>query len=1013
MPDLTKTYKIRLMPDRVLGPLDYPRVQALVMKGALRGEELTATAPFTAWKPFSSYPELAELLLKKIHSDQHKVSAPPPENTSGVTVSSQRTKTIAAIPTTTSAVSIESSTGKGIDAMRDDDGNGMPTLVEIKPIPEEEKDPDDQKTIVGELMLRPDDDDGNTKMLSPAVVEKALQPYMPPPPPPPKKVLFGLVKPPKPEEYVTETGKRRLLSRNTAAILAMGILAIAYFSSVQNPDEPSPLVPRYHTFPYVEVNMPPRLGVDADAALAADLVEKGQKAIESETPSAYIGAVRKYFYIAAGRNPNNYDARAMLASSYMRLSEIVPRDDRFFDTIDKLLLPGPNRNQWTPEYVVARAEMFQLLNRQDQAQEIVDSFLKIRPTPELLYQKARIAFDRRDIEVALASITKAIPPETLQKANPRHLVLQATLLQEKGQKDAALQALKRVRKEWPGHGPGMLAYADFLLRNGKPKEARDTLRLLLERPYLLDRTQLADAFVVTARTFEALKEMRRALLFANAAYRIHYNQDEAEETLFRVKSKIPETKAAYEQVVAGRQKDKAKQTDMAINHYIRALEIDRRDPVPFLLLAKLYEEKGAMNEAIDRYQKSIYETPTKPIEGALNLARIYANRFEFEKAKNMIKLASDMRRKRDQVLFYQALVQLKQKHFDLAEPIFQNALRIGSRFPDLYIQMGEFETRKREQRTAEFYYSVALRYEPFNPKAMLGVALSRFHLDSPSRAISFLKDKLASQPNSAAIMTNLAIIFIKSGDQDAARSYLLNAIRSDGKYAEAFRLLGNLTREEAIRQNSNDEEKKNSYQLALASYVRYSQLAPYDPEGYKAVGDLYLTINDLGAAAQNYYKVLDLTPNYPDVRRSLAEISMNGNDMEKAMKLLDDEMKINPINDAALVSRGEIYMRRGDMLAATKSYTEAARINEKNADALFGLGVVYSNQGSYDNALSLFNRVIKLDPLKAEAYWAMGEIYQKLSNRQKARQAFVNFKGIVRDPRSTQRADEKIRQLSK
>jgi tetratricopeptide (TPR) repeat protein len=592
-------------------------------------------------------------------------------------------------------------------------------------------------------------------------------------------------------------------------------------------------------------------------------------------------------------------------------------------------------------------------------------------------------------------------------------VLQAILLQKKGQKDAAYEALKRVRKEFPIYGPGILAQAEFFNSNGKFKEARKVLTALVNRPYLLDRTQLADTFVVAAKTFESLNDLRSALRFAKAARNIHYDVDEANELYFRIKSKIPETKVAYQEIMAGRQKEKAKQNDLAINHYIRALEVDRKDPIPFLLLANLYEERGSIAEAIDRYQKAVYETPAKPIEGVLNLARIYTNRFDFEKANNMIRLASDMHRKRDQALFYQALVQLKQKYYALAEPLFQNALRIGSRFPDLYIEMGDFETHRKNQKTAEFYYSMALRYEPFNPKAMLGVALSRFHLDSPSRAISFLKDKLAAQPNSAAIMTNLAIIFIKSGDHDAARSYLLNAIRSDGKYAEAFRLLGNLTREEAINTNANDDEKKKSYQLALASYVRYSQLAPHDPEGYKAVGDLYLTINDLGAAAQNYYKVLDLTPNFPDVRRSLAEISLNGNDMDKAMELLNKELAINPKNDAALVTKGEIYMRRGDMNAATKAYTEAARQNDKNADALYGLGLVYSNQGSYDNALSLFNRVIKLDPLKAEAYRAMGEIYQKQSNRPKARQAFVNFKAIVRDPRSTAYADEKIRQLSK
>ncbi len=105
-------------------------------------------------------------------------------------------------------------------------------------------------------------------------------------------------------------------------------------------------------------------------------------------------------------------------------------------------------------------------------------------------------------------------------------------------------------------------------------------------------------------------------------------------------------------------------------------------------------------------------------------------------------------------------------------------------------------------------------------------------------------------------------------------------------------------------------------------------------------------------------------------------------------------------------------MAKKDFQSATKAFTEAAHINEKNSDALFGLGVVYHLQGSYDNALSLFTRVIKLDPLKADVYWQMGLIYQKQNNRVKAMQAFTNYKGIVRDPASIGKADDKIRELN-
>ena len=292
------------------------------------------------------------------------------------------------------------------------------------------------------------------------------------------------------------------------------------------------------------------------------------------------------------------------------------------------------------------------------------------------------------------------------------------------------------------------------------------------------------------------------------------------------------------------------------------------------------------------------------------------------------------------------------------------------------------------------------------------MALARFYLDSPSRAISFLKDKLAAQPNSAPIMTNLAVIYLRSGDQDSGKNYLQSAIRSDPKYAEAFKLLGNLTKEEGDKQADNYTARRNSYRYALASYEMYSKLAPNDPEGYKATADLYFDIRDLGAAAKNYFKVLDLTPNYPDVRLRLAQISRNGGDAIKAINLINEELKTNPRSDAAWVEKGNIFMAKRDFDAAKKAYIEAAKLNEKNPDALFGIGVAHHLENSFDNALSLFNRVIKLDPLKADVYWQMGLIYQKQNNPQKAIQAFTNYKATIRDPQGAAKADEKIRELS-
>lgn len=1041
-----KKYKIRLNADRTLGPLDFGRVQALVKKGHIQGQELTASEPYVDWLPFVNFPELSELLVAKLERDGKAPTAPrasAPEE-KGEPAAAPTMTMVAPKEKDTGSVNVEEITAeearresmRGLteeqrEAKAEQDFMGaVPTLVDVIAPPKEEN-PDFEPTQMIQLPVAAEnhlpaetefqeESEGGTKILRLDAVDQALQPYVPDAAvakvapkekKPADKNIFGQKV--DVSQYVTETGKRRLISRNMAALIALSLLLLSYFAlQDEEAADPNNIMLKYHTFPYVEVNVPARMGNVVDAATSSDLMEKGVRVMNQETPSSYIRAIKTFLYPSVGKNQRNFDARALLASAYIRLSEIVPRDQRLFDTVEKLLFPGPAETLQTPEYAVALAEYYQMLNRYDQAQEVIDNYLKRRPTLELLYQKAKIAYERRDIDVALNAISKAIPPEKVGKANPRHHLLYAMLLEKRGQKDAAGNALKRLFAEYPANGPALLFHADFLLRNGKPKEAQKILKVLMERPFLMDRMQQADAMLVTARCFEALNQMGKALRFAQAAEKFHYSSEAVQDVLFRVKSKLPDTKKAYTLIISARQKERAKQMEQAILTYTQALEADRSDSTVFMLLGNLFEERGDIYDAIDRYQKALQRTVDKPVEAAINLARIFAARYELEKANTNIKIASEKRTKLDQVDYLRGVVLVKQRRPDLAEPYFDKALGRGSRLVDLYLTEGELQTTLKNEKLAEFYYSTALRYEPYNAKAMLGTALARFHLDSPSRALTFLKDKLATQPNSAAIMTNLAIIYLRSGDQDSGKNYLQNAIRSDSRYAEAFRLLGDLTKDEGNRQTDYGA-RRNSYRYALASYEMYSRLAPNDPEGYKATGDLYFDIRDLGAAAKNYYKVLDLTSNYPDVRLRLAQISRNGGDASKAMELLDKEIEINPRSDAAMVEKGNIFMAKKEFDNATRSFTEAARINDKNSDALFGLGVVYHLQGSYDNALSLFARVIKLDPLKADVYWQMGLIYQKQNNRSKAMQAFTDYKGIVREPAALVKADEKMRELKR
>lgn len=991
-------YKVKLANGRVLGPLDLERIAALTKKGTFVGTEPTSVPPFNQWKQFSSYPDLANLLLEKLESEREHKTRPK-------IVSEQVTATLVR-QNTNPENNDEDPKQSGEPIITKSEGEDeMPTLLDI-PIPPVVI--DKEKTIIAQA----DPQKEKTKMLTREDLEFAGGIS--------KEVHQAALrkKAEQKSQAITQV-RKQLLSPKVAIILAIGLVLIGIKSLYQEPD---PVVdftvtPKTIPFPFVGATAPQLAGKIADPRASMDLAEGGIPFLESGEPLLIIKGIKNHFYPSVQKNPKNPLARALLATAYLRLAEILPRDEHFFETLKKLLFPIPPKNALIPEYVIARSEYLQLLLRYDQALETIEDYLTVTQNPELLYQKAFIHFQRRELDPALAAINKAIKISTSKKINPKYRHLLVELLNTKGS-DAALAEAITLHKESPLYGPGLIQLANLLLQAKKPGKALQIIEPLIKNPLLVDRTALAQAFLTASRALEGVKNFNLAVIFAESAHREMPSMEEATDHLYKLRSHFKPTQQLFTYILAGRRHEKEKTYDKAENAYILAREAGANSALPLSLWGSLLEKKGDLNSAINRLQAAVKLDPRSSI-AAIKLAELQIRRYDFEQARLTLDRAADLKRYMDRIEYWRGYIFRKVGKLELGESRIKHAASMGSRFPEIYITLGSIEAQRKNREISEFYYAMALRYDPLNSKALLGAALARFHLESPSRAITFLKEKLNAQPNSAPILTNLAVIYRYAGDKDSTKNYLQNAMRSDPTYAEAFRQIGDLAREEAESYSDNYAAKENNYRFALASYEGYSKLSPFDPEGYMSTAELYYFVRDFGAAAKNYYKVLDLAPNYPGVRLRLAAISLNGRDHNKALQLVEEELKRYPESPEAHIEMGKIqmsqaigYLRGGDralaeqkFTASASSFTTAARLDESNASAIFFLGYVNLERGNYDSAQTLLERAKKLEPLSPDVHLQLGRVYLKKKYIQKAVTAFTDARGLTQDPDKIQEID--------
>lgn len=1027
-----RQYFVKHNSGRVLGPIALERVRELIFAGQLQGQEPAALKAEGPWKKLSSFPEVAEIFLEQLSKEanlkQKKSKAPaqdstPPETSAAAdppaaaepfepNINPPVSEGTAAAPATRTylAPKEEEPSFRSPEVAqkpkkpRDEDAANpygeVPTLINIK----RPTDPDLERTKVNQVS--PAHREGFSEYVADATKLIPAQQKMPLAPEKgdavPVAKSLGIV----PE-------KPRIISRKVVyIIIACLLLTLMMMQAEERPKEAvRELRPATFRFKPVQINIPTQpKDKKPDVGRSIAFLNEAMKHFRIDTPTGYIRAAnllyKSYFF-----NQENIVARSLLVSTYIRLTEIVPRNERFYNTVSELIKTNPGRKTYPAEFFVAQSEFELMMERPERALQTIEAVAKRSPSPEVLYQLAASLRALGERNRAIATVTRALKMDGGGARSPRLLFLYAQLLEEKEQRGAALRVLRTLLQVSPGHGAALLLYARILYRNNDVNRSMLTLVRLIQNPHRADPNTLAQAFLLAARIYESKRSHSQALRFARAAKLLMPASGEADELIFRIRSNNPDLRKLYERLLAAKEKEKSKEYTEAVNLYIRARETNPSSPVPLFHLAQLYESIGKPHMAVELYRK-ITQMEQKSIDAFYNLANLYLRQYEIDQALALMRTirSEPTQRRSPRITHMAGRIALFRSDPQQARANFVAAIEQGARIPQLYVDMANLEEENKNVALAEFYYSAALRYDPFNEDALLGIAMSRFFKNTPSDAIRFLEAKLFSRPNSPQILTNLALIHLRSGNREVGKQYLQRAVRSDPNYSRAYRLMGNLVKEEGDRQ-SDFEEKRRSYKFALASYAAYSKLAPFEPDGYMSAAELYFYVRDLGAAAKNYNKVLSLAPNYPRARLQLAKIARNGQDPDAALTLVNEEIKRHMNSSDAYVELGKIRLAKKEYALASQALTTAAKLNPKSVDAIIHLGYVHYLQGDFQSAIALFERALEIDPLKEDIHWKIGLAFEKDGKRTKAISAFKNFQGLTTDPEKLQKVREKILKL--
>lgn len=183
-----------------------------------------------------------------------------------------------------------------------------------------------------------------------------------------------------------------------------------------------------------------------------------------------------------------------------------------------------------------------------------------------------------------------------------------------------------------------------------------------------------------------------------------------------------------------------------------------------------------------------------------------------------------------------------QAYYQGALQRFQQSVQSDPSGPDgyynlarTYHQLGKLHNQASDFQQAESYYHQCLDRDPNNQDCYRGLAVLLIEQNRSGDAFKLMEGWAARNPALAAPKIELARLYEETGNKEAAKHQLVDALGVDPNNARALAALGKL------REDAGETAQ------ALANYQRALQIDPRQPQLASRVGALSTPVAPLGA----------------------------------------------------------------------------------------------------------------------------------------------------------------------
>jgi len=395
------------------------------------------------------------------------------------------------------------------------------------------------------------------------------------------------------------------------------------------------------------------------------------------------------------------------------------------------------------------------------------------------------------------------------------------------------------------------------------------------------------------------------------------------------------------------------------------------------LLARIYQENGQTDEAIQLYQDKLKEGEEKGWYPAVlaqyqkGLGDLYLAAGHPGKAKDAYTRAVTL-----DAWWPQARLGLARALSDLGDKAgalkqLEEAVAVAPGLVEAQIALADAFAQQGMSAVALAIYKATAEAHPGNERAVLALARAWRQRGQWETAEASYRSMIDLNPGSSEAYVGLASLLMDSGRYNEARALLQQALGIDQQSVNAHLQLGVLE-----QRLGNQKAAVDQYQLATniggesVSVILIDQLNRYA---------------DYGAALAQIESDLTLTPDDPELLLRMAGLQRTLGRYPEAMAALRRAEKLGLDDSRFSVELGEILRSQGRPHAALAAYRQTVNKAPDEPTNYLTLSELWGSQGDYDRAVATLKDGIGKVTQAAPLYAALASLQLQRGDAEAAR----------------------------